>query len=106
MKRSHPDDVHALLLTRILALPKGSPAGNEAFRDYQATRMLTVRPKLMAQKSLLERSLVSAVDHDAKVKALDDELAAIWWGVHDRIDDRWIALHPDANPEPTPEAPF
>jgi len=103
---SHPNDIHALVLSRILALPKGSTEGNEAFRDYQDTRMRLVRPKLMAQKSLLERSLVGTADHDAKVKALDDELVAVWWGVHDRIDDRWLALHPEANPEQSAEVPF
>ncbi len=84
---SHPDDVHALVLNRILALPKASPESHHAHADYQATR-LAIRPKLLAQKALLERSLMSGVNNDAAVLALDGEIAALWWALDSRIGDK------------------
>ena len=101
---SHPDDVHALVLNRILALPKNSPESHAAHRDYQATR-LSIRPKLLAQKALLERAALtegcglanvtaqmtadeptrmpesiaaSLAAIDAQVSALDAEIATMW----------------------------
>lgn len=82
----NPDDAHALVLRRILSLRKDSPESHLAHRDYQATR-LAIRPKLLAQKSLLTRSLMGAADHDAQVTALDGEIHALWMGVDSRIDD-------------------
>ena len=81
---NHPDDVHALVLNRILALPRNSPESHEAHRNYQATR-LAIRPKLLAQKSLLERSLMGGGNHDARVVELDGEIAALWWAMDSRI---------------------
>ncbi len=95
MIRHNPDDVHALVLNRILALPKDSPHSHAAHRDYQATRTLVIRPKLMAQKSLLERALMGNGNHDARVTELDDAIAADWFALDGRIDD-WRQVHPDA----------
>ena len=82
--RHHPDDVHALVLNRILALPKFSPESHDAHRDYQETR-LAIRPKLLAQKALLERSLLGGGNHDAAVTALDGEISALWWRLDSAI---------------------
>lgn len=108
---SRPDDVHALVLNRILALPKNSPESHAAHRDYQATR-LSIRPKLLAQKALLERAALTegcglanvtaqmAADEptrmpesiaaslaaiDAQVSALDAEIATMWLDLDGRV---------------------
>lgn len=85
MIHHNPDDAHALVLNRILVLPKGSEASNQAFRDYQATRLKVIRPKLLQQKVLLRRSLLGDLDLDAQVTALDDEIAADWFALDSRI---------------------
>ena len=108
---SHPDDAHALVLNRIPALPKNSPESHVAHRDYQATR-LSIRPKLLAQKALLERAALtegcglanvtaqmtadeptrmpeaiasSLAEIDAKVSAIDTEIATMWLDLDGRI---------------------
>lgn len=90
MNRHHPDDVHALVINRILALPKFSPESHEAHRLYQATRLRVVRPLLICQKAALERALAShsleeLSRHDAAVNALDDQIADAWLDVDSRI---------------------
>lgn len=89
--RHNPNDVHALVINRILALPRGSPESHAAYADYQYTRVVLIRPKIQAQMVLLNIQL-SKNDHEAfvsgldqKVYALDDEISAAWLALDSRI---------------------
>lgn len=85
MKTSHPDDAHALVLNHILAMPRRSAESHSAFLAYQSTRLGTIRPKLMKQKTLLERALMGQPGLDAQVSALDDEISAAWLELDSRL---------------------
>lgn len=87
----HQDDAHALVINRILALPSGSAEANAAHRDYQETRVVRVRPKLMRQRVLLTRALgmsdaeAASSGLDASVAELDQAIAADWFALDARI---------------------
>ena len=92
---THPNDAHALVLAHILALPRGSPESHTAHRDYQEVRLLEVRPKLLAQKALLERALVGGgAEFDVDVTALDAEIAGAWLALDARVAGPAVGVLP------------
>ncbi len=105
MIRHHPNEAHALVLNRILDLPKDSPQSHAAYRAYQALRNGPMRLMLEKERRLLEAACLTEgiTSIDADIVANMDAMAAAWFELDSRIG--WVGVHPDAT-ETAQEVPF